>query len=120
MDKYEIPNAADFFTDKNNYKQKVTISFANNLENYRGSEFEFVEVRHYLVYIGVFQEIKIPALSLVKNSNKLIDLNTIFRDIYSEKVLKLNNIININMNEGEEINNNMNFKSYISGQKIIN
>ena len=53
----------------------------------------------------------------MKNSNKLIDLNTIFRDIYSEKVLKLNNIININMNEGEEINNNMNFKSYISGQK---
>ena len=123
MENYEIPHASEFFTlTKSNrlHIQNVTISFEHPLENYYGSEFQFEDIRRYLFYIGVFQEIKIPALSLVKNSNKLIDLNTIFRDIYSEKVLKLNNIININMNEGEEINNNMNFKSYISGQKIIN
>ena len=122
MENYEIPHASEFFTlTKSNrlHIQNVTISFEHPLENYYGSEFQFEDIRRYLFYIGVFQEIKIPALSLVKNSNKLIDLNTIFRDIYSEKVLKLNNIININMNEGEEINNNMNFKSYISGQKII-
>ena len=122
MENYEIPHASEFFTlTKSNrlHIQNVTISFEHPLENYYGSEFQFEDIRRYLFYIGVFQEIKIPALSLVKNSNKLIDLNTIFRDIYSEKVLKFNNIININMNEGEEINNNMNFKSYISGQKII-
>ena len=123
MENYEIPHASEFFTlTKSNrlHIQNVTISFEHPLENYYGSEFQFEDIRRYLFYIGVFQEIKIPALSLVKNSNKLIDLNSIFRDIYNEKVLKLNNIININMNEGEEINNNMNFKSYISGQKIIN
>ena len=122
MENYEIPHASEFFTlTKSNrlHIQNVTISFEHPLENYYGSEFQFEDIRRYLFYIGVFQEIKIPALSLVKNSNKLIDLNSIFRDIYNEKVLKLNNIININMNEGEEINNNMNFKSYISGQKII-
>lgn len=65
LDEYEIPNAAAFFTEKNNFLQKITISFANNLENYRGSEFEFVEIRHYLIYIGVFQEIQIlNAISL--------------------------------------------------------
>ena len=124
MENYEIPHASEFFTlTKSNrlHIQNVTISFEHPLENYYGSEFQFEDIRRYLFYIGVFQEIKIPALSTVKNANKLIDLNTIFRNIYNEKVLKLNNIININMNEGEEINNNnMNFKSYISGQKIIN
>ena len=62
LDKYEIPNASDFFfipksnvLNQDKYIQKVTISFANSLENYRGSEFEFVEERHYLFYIGVFQ-----------------------------------------------------------------
>jgi len=124
MENYEIPHASEFFTlTKSNrlHIQNVTISFEHPLENYYGSEFQFEDIRRYLFYIGVFQEIKIPALSTVKNANKLIDLNNIFRNIYNEKVLKLNNIININMNEGEEINNNnMNFKSYISGQKIIN
>ena len=85
MDKYEIPNAADFFSDKN-LVQKVTISFANNLENYRGSEFEFVDIRHYLIYIGLFQEIKIPDMSRLKECKSLEEYNQIFKNFYEEKV----------------------------------
>ena len=119
LDKYEIPNAADFFTDKNNYKQKVTISFANNLENYRGSEFEFVEVRHYLVYIGVFQEIKIPQMSLLRECKSLEEYNQIFKNFYKEKVIKIkwNKIANFVTMENEQLN--MNLVSEISNQKII-
>ena len=119
---YEIPHASEFFVlSKSNrlHTQNVTISFENPLENYYGSEFQFEDIRRYLFYIGVFQEIKIPHLSTVRNANKLTELNTIFRNIYNEKVLKMKTIIN--MNENEEINNNiMNFVSNISGQKIIN
>jgi hypothetical protein len=100
------------------HTQNVTISFEHPLENYYGSEFQYEDIRRYLFYIGVFQEIKIPQLSLVKNANKLTELNTIFKNIYPEKVLKMKN--SINTNENEEINNNiMNFVSNISGQKII-
>ena len=121
MESYEIPHASEFFVSTKSsrlHTQNVTISFEHPLENYYGSEFQYEDIRRYLFYIGVFQEIKIPPLSMVKSTNKLIDLNSIFGYLYDEKVLKLNNIIN--MNENEEINNNMNFKSYISCQKIIN
>ena len=82
MEKYEIPNAEYFFSDKNNFRQKITISFANNLENYRGSEFEFVDIRHYLFYIGVFQEIKIPQLSLLRECKNLEEYFQIFKPFY--------------------------------------
>ena len=122
MENYEIPHASEYFVlSKSNrlHTQNVTISFEHPLENYYGSEFQYEDIRRYLFYIGVFQEIKIPQLSLVKNANKLSELNSIFKNIYSEKVLKMKN--SINTNENEEINNNiMNFISNISGQKIIN
>ena len=121
MESYEIPHASEFFVSAKSsrlHTQNVTISFEHPLENYYGSEFQYEDIRRYLFYIGIFQEIKIPPLSMVKSTNKLIDLNSIFGYLYDEKVLKLNNIVN--MNENEEINNNMNFKSYISCQKIIN
>ena len=121
MESYEIPHASEFFVSTKSsrlHTQNVTISFEHPLENYYGSEFQYEDIRRYLFYIGVFQEIKIPPLSMVKSTNKLSELNAIFGYLYNEKVLKLNNIIN--MNENEEINNNMNFKSYISCQKIIN
>ena len=122
MENYEIPHASEYFVlSKSNrlHTQNVTISFEHPLENYYGSEFQYEDIRRYLFYIGVFQEIKIPQLSLVKNANKLSDLNSIFKNIYNEKVLRMKNAIN--SNENEEINNNiMNFISNISGQKIIN
>ena len=121
MENYEIPHASEFFVlAKSNrlHTQNVTVSFEHPLENYYGSEFQFEDIRRYLFYIGVFQEIKIPQLSLVKNTYKLSELNTIFGNIYNEKVLKTKKIIN--GNDNEEINNNiMNFVSNISGQKII-
>ena len=121
MENYEIPHASEYFVvSKSNrlHTQNVTISFEHPLENYYGSEFQYEDIRRYLFCIGVFQEIKIPQLSLVKNANKLTELNTIFKNIYPEKVLKMKN--SINTNENEEINNNiMNFVSNISGQKII-
>ena len=121
MENYEIPHASEYFVvSKSNrlHTQNVTISFEHPLENYYGSEFQYEDIRRYLFYIGVFQEIKIPQLSLVKSANKLTELNTIFKNIYPEKVLKMKN--SINTNENEEINNNiMNFVSNISGQKII-
>ena len=122
MDNYEIPHASEYFVlSKSNrlHTQNVTISFEHPLENYYGSEFQYEDIRRYLFYIGVFQEIKIPQLSIVKNANKLSELNSIFKNIYTEKVLRMKN--SINANENEEINNNiMNFISNISGQKIIN
>ena len=122
MENYEIPHASEYFVlSKSNrlHTQNVTISFEHPLENYYGSEFQYEDIRRYLFYIGVFQEIKIPQLSIVKNANKLSELNSIFKNIYTEKVLRMNN--SINANENEEINNNiMNFISNISGQKIIN
>ena len=121
MENYEIPHSSEFFVlAKSNrlHTQNVTVSFEHPLENYYGSEFQFEDIRRYLFYIGVFQEIKIPQLSLVKNTYKLSELNTIFGNIYNEKVLKTKKIIN--GNDNEEINNNiMNFVSNISGQKII-
>ena len=118
-DKYEIPNAADFFYDKNNYMQKVTISFANNLENYRGSEFEFVDIRHYLIFIGIFQEIKIPQMSLLKGCKNLSECFQIFKPFYEEKVMKLkwNKIGSFVSMENELLN--MNMISEVSNQKII-
>ena len=121
-DKYEIPNAADFFINKNNnnnYTQKLTISFSNNLENYRGSEFEFVDVRHYLIYIGVFQEIKIPQMSLLRECKNLEEYSNIFKNFYEEKVKKIkwNKIANFISMDNEELN--MNMISEISNQKII-
>ena len=122
MENYEIPHASEYFVlSKSNrlHTQNVTISFEHPLENYYGSEFQYEDIRRYLFYIGVFQEIKIPQLSIVKNANKLSELNSIFKNLYTEKVLRMNN--SINANENEEINNNiMNFISNISGQKIIN
>ena len=121
MESYEIPHVSEFFVSAKSsrlHTQNVTISFEHPLENYYGSEFQYEDIRRFLFYIGVFQEIKIPQLSMVKSTNKLSDLNSIFGYLYNEKVLKMDNILN--MNENDEINNNMNFKSYISGQKIIN
>ena len=122
MENYEIPHASEYFVlSKSNrlHTQNVTISFEHPLENYYGSEFQYEDIRRYLFYIGVFQEIKIPQLSIVKNANKLSELNSIFKNIYTEKVLRMKK--SINANENEEINNNiMNFISNISGQKIIN
>ena len=115
MENYEIPHASEYFVlSKSNrlHTQNVTISFEHPLENYYGSEFQYEDIRRYLFYIGVFQEIKIPQLSIVKNANKLSELNSIFKNIYTEKVLRMNN--SINANENEEINNNiMNFISNI-------
>ena len=122
MENYEIPHASEYFVlSKSNrlHTQNVTISFEHPLENYYGSEFQYEDIRRYLFYIGVFQEIKIHNYPLVKNANKLSELNSIFKNIYTEKVLRMKN--SINANENEEINNNiMNFISNISGQKIIN
>ncbi len=97
-EKYEIPNLSNFFfLPKNNngfqnrdkYMQKVTISFANFLENYRGSEFESVEVRHYIFYIGLFQEIKIPPLNILRSCNDLKQYFNLFKSLYKEKVKKV-------------------------------
>ena len=127
MENYEIPLASEYFYPPItvNYKKKsslqnVSISFDNPLENYYGSEFEFEETRRYLFYIGVFQEIKIPQLSILRNCNKLIEYNDIFNNLYNEKVLKikLKKISNnISSSENEEMN--MNLISNISNQKII-
>ena len=124
---YEIPSVSEFFhppkivnSSKKSSFQSVTVSFDNPLENYYGSEFEFEETRRYLFYIGVFQEIKIPQLSILKNCNKLIEYNEIFKNLYKEKVMKLkwneisNNII---LSDNEEMN--MNLISSISNQKIV-
>ena len=126
-DNFEILTAGDFFYPPKiiNYRkksslQKVTISFDNPLENYYGSEFQFEEIRRYLFYIGVFQEIKTPQLSILKNTNKLTQYNEIFKYLYKEKVLKMKwNKISKNFltSDNEEIN--MNFISNISNQKII-
>ena len=122
LDKYEIPNAAEFFTNKNNNNnctQKITISFSNNLENYRGSEFEFVDVRHYLIYIGVFQEIEIPQMSLLRECKNLEEYSMIFKNFYDEKVKKIkwNKIANYISMDSEQLS--MNMISEISNQKII-
>ena len=119
LEKYEIPNAEYFFSDKNNFRQKITISFANNLENYRGSEFEFVDIRHYLFYIGVFQEIKIPQLSLLRECKNLEEYFQIFKPFYEEKVMKIKwNKIGNFVSMGNELLN-MNLISEVSNQKII-
>ena len=119
LDKYEIPNAAQFFPDKNNKNQKITISFSNNLENYRGSEFEFVNVRHYLIYIGIFQEIKIPQMSLLRECKNLEEYFQIFKTFYDEKVKKIkwNKISNFISMDNDQLN--MNMISEISNQRII-
>ena len=125
-DKYDIPNANDFFnspkntfSNQNKYIQKVTISFVDLLENYRGSEFEFVDVRHYLIYIGLFQELKIPQLNILRNCNDLKQYFDIFKNLYYEKVIKLkwNNISNFITLGNDELN--MNLISTVSNQKII-
>ena len=117
-DRYEILNAASFFSDKN-INQRVTISFANNLENYRGSEFEFVDVRHYLIYIGIFKEIKIPQMSVLRGCKNLEEYNQIFKGFYEEKVKKFNwkDVASFVSMGNEQLN--MNFISEISNQKII-
>ncbi len=124
---YEIPLASEFFrppkiinSRKKSSLQTVTVSFDNPLENYYGSEFEFEETRRYLFYIGIFQEIKIPQLSILKNCNKLIEFNDIFKNLYKEKVMKMkwNEISNnIMLSDNEEMN--MNLISSISNQKIV-
>ena len=118
-DKYEIPNAADFFSNINNNNHRITISFSNNLENYRGSEFEFVDVRHYLIYIGLFQEIKIPQMSLLRECKNLEDDFKIFQVFYEEKVKKIkwNKISNYVSLDNEQLN--MSMISEISNQRII-
>ena len=125
-DKYSIPNANDFFNSPRNtyinqdkYNQKVIISFADLLENYRGSEFEFVDIRHYIFYVGLFQEIKIPQTNIFKNTSDLKHFYDIFKNLYNEKVLKLkwNKISNYVTLGDEEMN--MNLISYISNQKIL-
>ena len=126
-EKYDIPKAADFFiTPKNSfsshekYTQKVVISFTNPLENYRGSEFEFVDVRHYIFYIGVFQEIKIPQSQILRSCDDLNQYYDIFKNLYKEKVLKLkwSKVSNFITLGNEELN--MNLISNVSNQKIIN
>ena len=123
---FEIPQASEFFYPpriinykKKSSKQSLTISFDNPLENYYGSEFQFQEIRRYLIYLGVFQEIKIPQLSILKVSNKLNIYNDIFKNLYREKVLKIkwNKISQIINLDNEEMN--INFYSNISNQKII-
>ena len=124
-EKVEIPNITEFFimpkslSFKEKYIQKITISFEDLLENYRGSEFEFVDVRHYLFYIGVFQEIKIPSLNIIKNGNDLKNYSDIFMNLYKEKVRKLkwDNVQNFVTLGFDEIN--LNFLSSVSYQKII-
>ena len=118
-EKYEIPNAADFFPNINNNIHRITISFSNNLENYRGSEFEFVDVRHYLIYIGVFQEIRIPQLSLLRECKNLEEYFKIFKVFYEEKVKKIkwSKISNFVSLDNEQLN--MNMISEISNQRII-
>ena len=128
QDNFEILSAADYFYPPKiiNYKkkgslQKVTISFDNPLENYYGSEFQYEEIRRYLFFIGVFQEVKIPQLSILKNSDKLKQYNDIFKYLYKEKVLKMKwNKISKNIISTDNVEEiNMNFVSNISNQKII-
>ena len=124
---YEIPLASEFFrppkivnSRKKSSLQTVTISFDNPLENYYGSEFEFEETRRYLFYIGIFQEIKIPQLSILKNCNKLIEFNEIFKNLYKEKVMKMKwNEISNNIIQSDNEEMNMNLISSISNQKIV-
>ena len=117
-DRYEIPNAASFFSDKS-IRQKVTISFANTLENYRGSQFEFVDIRHYLIYIGIFKEIKIPQMSVLRGCKNLEEYNQVFKSFYEEKVkrFKWKDVSSFVSMGNEQLN--MNFISEISNQKII-
>ena len=84
-------------------------SFSNNLENYRGSEFEFVNVRHYLIYIGIFQEIKIPQMSLLRECKNLEEYFQIFKTFYEEKVRKIrwNKISNFISMDSDQLNMNM-------------
>ena len=126
LDKYEIPNASDFFfipksnvLNQDKYMQKVTISFANSLENYRGSEFEFVEERHYLFYIGVFQEIKIPQLNILRNCNDLKQYFDLFKNLYNEKVIRLkwSKVSNYVTLGNDQMN--MNLISNVSNQRIL-
>ena len=127
-DKYDIQNINDFFNtprnsfqnnNTNKYLQKVIISFMGALETYVGSEFEFVEVRHYIIYIGLFQEIKIPQLNILRNCNDLKQCNDMFKNLYNEKVLKLKwNQVSNNITLGND-ELNMNLVSNISNQKII-
>ena len=117
-DKFNIYNADGFFSDKN-INQKVTISFANNLENYRGSEFEFVDVRHYLIYIGIFKEMKIPQMTVLRSCKNLEEYNQIFKGFYKEKVKRFNwkDVASFVSMGNEQLN--MNLISEISNQKII-
>ena len=124
---FEIPHVSEFFFPpriinykKKSSKQSITISFDNPLENYYGSEFQFEETRRYLFYIGVFQEIKIPQISNLKNTNKLEKYNYIFKNVYKEKVIKMKwNKISHNLITSDNEEMNINFLSNISNQKII-
>ena len=40
--------------------------------------FEFVDIRHYLFYVGLFQEIEIPQSNIFKNSGDLKQYYDIF------------------------------------------
>ena len=127
-DKYDIQNVYEFFNtprnsfsnnNSNKYWQKIIISFMGALETYVGSEFEFVEVRHYIIYIGLFQEIQIPQLSSLRNCNDLEQCNDMFKNLYREKVLKLKwNKVSNNITLGND-EMNMNLISNVSNQKII-
>ena len=124
-EKFEIPNINDFFIspknpyNKEKYIQKITISFEDLLENYHGSEFEYEAQRHYLFYVGLFQEIKIPTL---KNYNDLKQYHEAFKNLYNEKVVKLkwNKVSNfVSLGNVGEDEMNMNLISNVSNQKII-
>ena len=124
-EKFEIPNINDYFIspknpyNKDKYIQKVTISFEDLLENYHGSEFEYEAKRHYLFYVGLFQEIKIPIL---KNYNDLRQYHEAFKNLYNEKVVKLkwNKVSNfVSLGNIGEDQMNMNLISNVSNQKII-
>ena len=124
-EKFEIPNINDYFIspknpfNKEKYIQKVTISFEDLLENYHGSEFEYEAKRHYLFYVGLFQEIKIPSL---KNYNDLKQYHEAFKNLYNEKVVKLkwNKVSNfVSLGNVGEDEMNMNLISNVSNQKII-
>lgn len=121
-DKFEIPHIKDYFiTPKNpSYKekniQKITISFEDLLENYHGSEFEYEAQRHYLFYVGLFQEIKIPML---KNCDDLKQYHEAFKNLYNEKVKKLNwNKVSKFVTGGYD-EMNMSLISNVSNQKIL-
>lgn len=124
-DNIEIASAEDYFYTPKNPKSKgfyqtVTVKFENFLENYYGSEFEFEETRRYLFYIGIFQEIKIPSIPLLKSCSSLSQYNEIFKNYYREKVLKMKwSKISHNIVPLDSEKMNMNLISNVSNQKII-